>query len=411
MKEHVIAFSDKSVPNATHLDINNGFLYDAQGVQIARWSVKEGSKEQALQRQCAAYARHESLVLMGNAYRSGFQNLAAVRDGKSEERAIAMELGVNDVHLPAALPNFAGGYRNFQPIADMAAPPVVVPKPADKYFVFDSNDAYQIAEPTVGAPAGQVNEVSPRLTNSTFTTLEYALGGFVSTQLEAAADSPLRIRQATTKRILIALLMRRELRVANLLNTTGNWNSNNVVTLGAGFQWNGGASADPVKDIHARMEASLGEISGMIMSEPLWHAFQRNPNVQKYFAYKSGAQPIPDAVQMSAVLQLPPIYVGKMKYKAVNGGALTFMWGNNCILIRQPDQMPPTSQDDIATAYTFRWSGSGVTDGQAQGGFIVREFFNQVRGSQGGTQLVVIHHDTEVMTSGFVGGLIAAAYQ
>ena len=101
-----------------------------------------------------------------------------------------------------------------------------------------------------------------------------------------------------------------------------------------------------------------------------------------------------------------------MKYYSPNGGGLTFMWGTSCILIRQPDQMPPTSQDDIATSYTFRWNASsGLADGQASGGFVIREFFNQFRGSMGGSQIVAVHNDAEVMTSGLVGGLIAGAYQ
>ena len=115
---------------------------------------------------------------------------------------------------------------------------------------------------------------------------------------------------------------------------------------------------------------------------------------------------------MAGLLELPPIYVGRMKYYAPNGGALTYAWGTSCILIRQPDQMPPTSQDDIATAYTFRWNMmNGIADGQVSGGFCIREFFNQFRGSAGGSQLVALHNDSEVMTSGLVGGLIASAFQ
>jgi hypothetical protein len=201
------------------------------------------------------------------------------------------------------------------------------------------------------------------------------------------------------------------MRVAALVGASGSWNAINVVTLGATFNWNGGSASDPIKDIHTRMEQSLGEVSGIVMSEPLWHAFQRSAAVQKYFVYKNSASPLPDVSQMQAILQLPPIYVGRMKVKSPSTGALSYIWGNSVILIRQPDQMPPTTQDDVASAYTFRWNGSGVQDGQASGGFIVREFFNQVRGSQGGTQIVILHHDAEVQTSGYVGGLLLAAYQ
>jgi hypothetical protein len=420
MRSHVIPFSSAAFPTATHLDFNNGYVFDSGGNQLAQMSVKNDTKDEKVHKMCADFIASEAMQLTGNAYRSGFDNLASLsRVGTGsdrgfnsgvEQRAAFADLDPSAVHIQSGLPNFAGGYRNFKPIADMGAPPVVVNKQSDKYWIFSQNDAFQLVEPIAGAGGAQVPEVNPRLSNNPFSTIEYALGGFVPTQVEANADAPLKIRQATLKRVLIALLMRRELRVANLLSNSSNWNSNNVVTLASGFQWDGGASSDPIHDLHSRIEASLGDISGIIMAENLWHAFQRNPSVQKYITYKVGAAPIPGPEAMAGLLELPPIYVGRMKYFAPNGGALTYMWGTSCILIRQPDQMPPTSQDDIATAYTFRWNAAAAA-GQASGGFVIREFFNQFRGSMGGSQLVALHHDAEVMTSGLVGGLIAGAYQ
>ena len=47
----------------------------------------------------------------------------------------------------------------------------------------------------------------------------------------------------------------------------------------------------------------------------------------------------------------------------------------------------------------------------SSGGFIVREFYNQIEGTMGGTMLVIIMHDTEVQTSSYVGGLITGVIQ
>ena len=94
-----------------------------------------------------------------------------------------------------------------------------------------------------------------------------------------------------------------------------------------------------------------------------------------------------------------------------SSGNYSYIWGNHVVFIRQPNQMPPTTQDDIATAYTFRWNFAAgkVPDGVFSGGFMVREFFNQIRGSAGGNQLVMLMHDDEVMTSKYVGGLLLNA--
>ncbi len=426
--EFVVALRDKA-GREVKLDLNNGFVYDKAGNQVAKWSPKTATrKEHETQQFCADYVAAEQRVLMKAALESPRESMRELRDAlksaqSDAERTVLMDLGVGDVHLPAAMPNFAGGYRQALPMADVFAPPLLAPNPSDKYFIFDKNDAFQAAAPQVGSGGAAPAEVPPRLNTSTYSVSEYALGSFVPLQIDAAADAPLRIRQAALKRVMNTLRLRRELRVANLATNTANWGTNQTTTLGAGYQWDGGASSDPIKDIQTRIEQSLSDgVSGIIMPEPLFHAFQRNPNVQKYIQYKAGAKPLPNADEMGPLLELPPIYVAKMKYLAPAGGALTYVWGNDVILFRMPDQLPPTTQDDIATAYTFRWNAgakAGIPDAASQstmgfaasGGFVVREFHNQVRGSLGGSQLVAVHFDHEVMTSGFVGGQIHSAWQ
>ena len=157
------------------------------------------------------------------------------------------------------------------------------------------------------------------------------------------------------------------------------------------------------------MEASWGGCTGIAMAENTWHAFLRNPGVQKYVAYKDGVAGLPDVAQVMQQFGLPPIYVAKMKF--INpSSTLSYVWGGSVVLFRNPDEMPPTSQDDVATSYTFRWNANGVSDGVSSGGFIVREYFVQDRGSAGGYKTVILHQDDEKMTSAFVGGLIAGAY-
>ena len=236
------------------------------------------------------------------------------------------------------------------------------------------------------------------------------LGGWVGTQLEAAADAPLRIRQATMTRVLNALLIEREIRVATAVTTASTWDSTVVTTLGATAKWDGGSSSDPVNDLLTQLRASWGRVTGVAMSRRTYDAFSTNAAVLKYFAYKDNAAPRPDAGQMSALLQLPPIYVSDMQYIDTTGNR-SYIWGNNVALIRLPEQIPPTTQDDVASNLTFRWNGVDVTDGQAANGFIVREYYVQDRGSMGGNKVVLIQHDIEQQTSKFAGGLIVGAWQ
>lgn len=439
MKDHIIKLRDtdkdgRVVGPELNLDLTTGWFFDDNGNQVRKIEPLNDDKSVARDQVLADYAREESLLVAAHTMSlvSPERATAMLRDGLSQaafdrsERAdrlltqiraadrtgqlVKMDLGTADVHIPTALPNFASGYRNMPPIADMVSPPLLTPKSNDKYFQFPKEDAFQRATPLGAVPGGQVAEISTRPTNSSFTTVERALAGFVSTQLEANADVPLRIAQATTKRVLNALTLEREIRVANLATTSANYDASVVTTLLTNFQWNGGASSDPVKNIHDAVENAWGPITGIGFSLPMWHAFVRNPAVQKFTTFKDSAAPLPGPQQIAALLDLPTIYVGRMQYM----DTLTskkFVWGNNVALFCQPEQMPPTSQEDVATSYTFRWDVTNPPDGQASGGFVVRQFFDRDRGSMGGLKIIVIHHDAEVITSKFAAGLIVNAIQ
>lgn len=424
--EHQLA----SAGTLLKLDTDTGDVFDEKGNTVAKWEPRGDNEEQAQALSDYAYdvvARAGSLAMSTvdpeygkSLYRSYHQNVHRMTGRTDMSGGGAdvqlLDLGTSDVHLPAALGNYAAGYRNAPPMADMVAPPIPVDKLVNNYFTFAKEDAFQRAYPNTGAPGAAVYEIPPRLANAQYACIERALGGRVSPQVEANADAPLRILQATVKRVMNAMILEREFRVQSLSRTTANWNAAQVATLLAAFKWNGGASSDPIFDIHSRIEASFGPgLTGMLMSEKAHNAFVRNPAVRAYYAYKDGTPNIPTPEQSGPLLRLPPVFVSKMKY-INSSGNLDYVWGGDVVLFRQPDEMPPTSQDDVATATTFRWNAAGFTGAlkdvsAVTGGFVVRQFYEQYSGSMGFNRVVILHHDAEVMTSKFVGGLIVGAYQ
>lgn len=290
-------------------------------------------------------------------------------------------------------------------MADVVAPVLPVGKPTDKYWKFDIDDAFEGVVPDGGTGSGALPEISPRLANTQFTVQERALSGHVSTQTAAAADAALKIALATSNRIFNALTINRELRVMALLTNSSNWDSACVNTLDSSTKWKGGASSDPVKDLLTAIEASAMEPNGILMSRDSYNAFVQNDKVKGYYFAKDNANAIPSPGQLSSLLQLPPIYIASMKWKN-NSGLRKYIWTGKTVLFRIPEQMPPATQDDLSTAVTFRWTTPDVKDGATVGGFIVRQYFDPRRGSMGGNTMVVIHHDAEVQTSAYVGGLI-----
>jgi hypothetical protein len=328
-------------------------------------------------------------------------------------RLVTMDLGISDVHVDAALANYAAGYRSAADmlIADQAVPILPVEKNSNKYFTWDKNDVFQPVQSLEVASGGAVAEVGPRLSSASYNTVNYAVGSFVATEIQANADSALNPERQAVARCLDAIKLAREVRCANLLTSSANWSGGYTATILAGAKWNGGASSNPIQDLFTAIESSATQVTSIVMSELVYHDFIQNAQVQKYIAAKAALPPLPGSDTFGAILNLPPILVGHRKQLAT-ATTLNYVWGNNVALITA-DAGIPTGGATISTARTFRWTGAigNTGDSAMEGGFQVRSYFDPKRGGRGGKMVVVTHNDTEVMTSVLAGGLIISAHQ
>jgi hypothetical protein len=409
----VAQYRDTETGRSGQLDLHTGELRDDYGKVLARFvPTNDNGLCAALADYAAHYHRKLQRWQLGVAASeaSRLATMSGLGPGwmNQPQRSVAMDLAQADVHIDSALPNYAAGYRLQAGVADLAAPVVMAPKASDQYFSWDKDDAFQRPATTRAAPGADVGEVNPRLSEDKYATIEHALGSFIPAEVEANADSPLRPAQAAIRRVMNALMIEREFRVQSLLRNPSSWDPSLVQPLAANQAWNA-SGGDPIRDIHKAIEKSAMDVTGIILPELVLHAFQRSGAVQKFLAYKRNDKGLPAAGELSALLELPPLYIARMKFKDPKG-ELSYVWGGDCVLLHQPPENPPTSQDEIATAYTFRWNGAGARDGTISGGFLVRTYWDP-RGGRGGTRVVVVHNDAEVMTSRFVGGLIQGAVQ
>lgn len=382
------------------IDLSTGYVYDGAGNTVDKWEA-----DRELDAALSDHAAHHYYRSVSGQVGRPVQ----MRDASGDGVLVTMDLGPGSVHIDSALPNYAAGYKLEEPVADIACPVVMSPKESDYFNTWDSSNAFKRVIPIGAGHGGSVPEINPTLSNTQYKTLPYALACFVSTETEANADAPLRPYQAGVTRVMNALTLEREIRVANLMTTSGSYASANVVALAAAAKWNGGASSDPIANLHAVMEASYKRVTRIIMGRQVRNAWVRNPNVQKYFSMKeAGGKGIPSNDQLSAILDLPPITTAEMKYDV--SGTATWVWGGSVVLIHEPPVNPPVDQEEVATAYTFRWNGGVAPDGSTASGWTVRTFFDPKRGPRGGRTVIVCHNDIEVMTSTIVGGLITGAY-
>lgn len=389
---------------ACKFELSSGKLMKPDGTLLRRLESRDEDRGETLEALSSYAKRHGESQYSRN-----------LRMGGSDDRIIRLDLQPGDVHIPSAMPDFAGGYKLADGVADVVLPVIPVTKPIDKYNVWDAKDAFQLPDQSENTPGGAIIEITPRLSNSSYTSVERAFGSFVTTQVTEAADTPLKPLQAAVRRCMRAATLSREYRAQNLLRTVANWTIGGVAgyvsQLTSDKKWNGGSNSDPVADIHAMQEASFMDITRLIFSEQGMHSFVRNLTVRGYHFAKPDVGSIPSMDQLSSALGIPPITVAKMKYMSTSLSALTYMWGGDLVGIHEPEVNPPTDQEDIATAYTMRWNGGSTPDGTYRGGYLVRTYFDPKRGGRGGTMTVVVHQDAEIITSQLVGGLVTGIVQ
>jgi hypothetical protein len=414
----------------TNIDIVTGDVYDRGGNQVGSWAPQSSQKIDEELKALRIQAHHLSAGITANSIRTSClskygpdyaRELAgqtlALSHASSKDRMQMLDLGVADVHVAGALPNFVTGYSNEGPVADIYAPPLVVQHKSDYYWQYDKHDAFQRAIPQLGASASAPMEINPRLGNTKFTTTMRAIGAFLPTEVEANQDAPLQLKSAYVNRLVDAAVLEREIRTQATARASANWGG--ATTLLSGFEWNGGMSSDPVKDINYACETSYGNPNTLIAPEHIWNAMCRNPAVRSYYAYGGTMPGIVTDTQMSALLKLPEIFISRMKYVNANG-TLSYVWGNDVVIFRRPAAMPPVNQRDVCTAVTFRWGmqnvklpdGASFSPDMIDGrGWVLRQFFNQQRGQLGGIQMVLVLSDAETQTSKYIGNLLINAYR
>lgn len=312
-----------------------------------------------------------------------------------------------DVHVPEEIDTFLAGYSNPMFRADEAVPIVSVEQLTDKYRTFTKNNAYRVAN-VLASTQGDINEVDPETQLLSYYCVDRALGGFVPAVTQHVARGAFDPRQALARRIYNALALEREVRIwgaSGLLTTSGNWAANNVLTIGAGAEWDHATTpGDPIKNLQDMEERSNAEITDWWMSTPSFNAFLRNEKVRSHMRQMLGDNaPSGDVAQRSSDIRIPglaPIHRVPAKV-LVNEttGQVGFIMGDSAVGTRTMGgaQVNP---EDIQTAVTFRFNGPSGT------GFITREFPLERRGLHGGTFMVSGYSEDVVFIANDVGALI-----
>ncbi len=327
---------------------------------------------------------------------------------------VTLALTPADVHAPEELSTYLAGYHTpggFR--ADEASKVIPVDQDEDKYRTMSTADAFKRVV-VKGSMQGAIPEVDPASSLASYKVVEKFVGSFIPAQVESNATGTYKPRAAAGKRCMKALALDREYDVWDLLTTTGSWDSSVVLALSAAEKWNGGASADPIANLHTMLENSATKITDLWMNYKVANTFLRSASVRDQMrqllgdgAANQSVVDLMNATGKEALYDLlipgmPPIHI--VSAKAMNASAaLVYVLGSSFVVGTVSPPGVPTDGEEVASTYTFRRKGpNGV-------GINTREFRVEGRGPLGGTMLVTSVADIPKMTSTLVGGLLTGA--
>lgn len=345
----------KSLENGRPLHIDGEELRDDAGKLVAR-EMDPANR----------YARRAAEMLRGRPF-------------------VQRDLGPRDVSVGRIEATFQA--KSPMGVADDVAPVRLVGHSEGRFFGETLDDATKQATPDTAAGGAAVPEIFPNFTGVSYSTTPRALTCRVPR--EVVGNSDYDFTMVAIDRLASAQRLAREIRVATMMQTSGNWASAAVQTIAAAAKWNGGASADPLSNIFTGRAASLLPVTAIILPETLEQWLYTNGKMSTF---------------TTAGGQLPSVYAGRMR--KIVSGAPAYVWGNHVVLICEPE-----SEASIGTAVTLRWLPELRTGEHAFDGVIVRQFHTGDVGPRGQTYATMILNDCECMLSNQLGALILNAYQ
>lgn len=271
---------------------------------------------------------------------------------------------VSQVHIDAALGNVSVAYRNPAFVADVLAPPLLVRKQSDRYFIHDPGREAFRPTADLRAPGAEAAEVDFALSNDSYFCDDHALESTIPDEERENADPVLSPDIDRTEFLTDKIELNREVALAELF--AGAATPFGATALGAGERWDE-ETGDPLGQL-ATLRATITaavqhEPNALLLSADAYHALRRHPDVT---ALAGSASPgLPNTQQLANILDLERVVVARGWQNTARPGqapAMAPIWSRVAVLFHAPGR---PGMKTVAPAYTFLWATApGSIDGR-----------------------------------------------
>jgi hypothetical protein len=226
---------------------------------ISSGAIRDGLIAMQAERLRARYkAEHESHVVAFEEWVSWKGKFPTNENEAKRYRSLCARFGDTpsdtDVHINRLVTEVLADMPQGEFIAGSALPLLTVAKRSDSIQSLDRAAGKQAAYDDTRAPGAGAKRLPWALGGrTTYTVANHALSAACPDEVQANADDPIKVLALTARYVQETILLKREKRVATLMQTTTNYVSDNRITIGA--KWD---NADPSLGL-----ARLKEIQGL----------------------------------------------------------------------------------------------------------------------------------------------------
>lgn len=264
------------------------------------------------------------------------------------------------IHVDKPLSTLATAYVNNELIGLKIVPEIMVEKTSDKFHKRNKANGLRITDQPIVGNLEVPAQIDQGVTQSTFACEDYALQAKVSVRDQGNADAPLNLMQDAALDVASRLRLAQEMRIASLLQTSGNYNSNNVSTLSGADRWDSAGGGDPLGVIDSLRSNVWPAPNGKLvcwMGIEVWNKLKRHPQILGLL--NGGATTATPAMvskmKMAELLEVDELLVGEAWKETANPAAassVSRVWGKYLGLARVVTA--PTSRTlHLASSFAF----------------------------------------------------------
>ena len=259
--------------------------------------------------------------------------------------------------IDVALSDFAREFRNPVFVSDLIAPRVPVLKQIDSYAQF-GEESLEDPGDELRAPTAAAIELVQTVSTDRYTCDDHAVSRLIPLEEESSFEFG-NVRQWATQMLTDRLLLKKELRLRDIVTNAANYGASNKVTLAGVTQWTDKTNSDPISDVlTARKQVGLtGRPANLMVIGPdSFEALKVHPDITSRFVnVQAGAVTRQDLV---AIFEMRVIVAESVEK---SGATRSYVWPDT-VWVGYAQETP--SRDDVSFIKTFVWV---TAPGTAQG--------------------------------------------